>query len=74
MATIHAWFSAERALRHGSSVYRKPSGASVNVTRVNADNAITGFYRHTEKYVGEVIAAEDGGCVSPNTRVAGIPG
>ena len=74
MTTIHAWFSAERALRRGSSIYRKPSGATVNVTRVSPDNEITGFYRHTEKYVGEVISAEDGGCVRRNIRVASMPG
>ena len=72
MTTVHAWFSMAAALVDGSSVYRKPDGSRVNVTRMSPDNEIKGFYRHTEKYVGEVIRAEDGGCVGPNSRVDGI--
>ena len=72
MTTVHAWFSMAAALTEGSSVFRKPSGATVNVTRISSDNEIKGFYRHTEKYVGEVISPEDGGCVHPITRVRGI--
>jgi hypothetical protein len=72
MITVHAWFSFAAALAEGSSIYRKLSGATVNVTRISPDNEITGFYRHTEKYVGEVIRPEDGGCVHPVTRVPGI--
>lgn len=72
MITVHAWFSFAAALVDGSSVYRKLNGSTVNVTRTSPDNEITGFYRHTEKYVGEVIRPEDGGCVHPVTRVPGI--
>jgi hypothetical protein len=72
MTTVHAWFSMAAALVGGSSVYRKLSGATVNVTRTSPDNEIRGFYRHTEKYVGEVIRSEDGGCVGPRSRVDGI--
>ena len=69
MTTVHAWFSFESALRIGSSVYRKPSGSTVNVTRVSAQPGEAGRYRHTEKYLGQVICDEDGGCVEPLTRV-----
>jgi hypothetical protein len=72
MNSLHAWFSFEAALSGGSSVYRKPGGSTVNVTRTNSVNEITGRYRHTEKYVGEVIPAEDGGCVRANWRSPGI--
>ena len=72
--TVHAWFSPMAALVGGSSVYRKPGGSTVNVTRTSPENEITGTYRHTEKYVGEVIRIEDGGCVRGNSRVAGITG
>jgi hypothetical protein len=72
MTTVHAWFSLEAALATGSSVYRKLGGATVNVTRTSPMNQITGRYRHTEKYVGEVIPAADGGCVRGNSRVPGI--
>jgi hypothetical protein len=59
-------------LTEGSSVLRKPSGATVNVTRISPDNEIKGFYRHTEKYVGAVISPDDGGCVRALTRAPGI--
>ena len=72
MTTIHAWFSAETALRHGSSIYRKPSGATVNVTRMNGDIASKGSFWHYEKYLGEVISLEDGGCVREPRRVPSI--
>lgn len=72
MTTVHAWFSSAAALVGGSTVYRKPGGSTVNVTRTSRDNEIKGFYRHTEKYVGEVIRDEDGGRVGPNSRVDGI--
>jgi hypothetical protein len=63
------------ALRDGSAVFRKADGSKVNVTRVNSESMqSTGLYRHDEKYVGDVIGAEDGGCVSPNQRVRGITG
>ena len=51
MTTIHAWFSADFALRHGSSVYRKPDGSTVNVTRMSALKVGKGSYRQDEKYV-----------------------
>jgi hypothetical protein len=70
--SIHAWFSAERALRHGSAVYRKPGGATVNVTRMSLDFESKGTFPHDERYVGQVVLAEDGGCVVPTTRVDGI--
>jgi hypothetical protein len=72
MTTIHAWFSAETALRLGSSVYRKPAGSTVNVTRMSVERDGKGHHPHDEKYLGEVVREEDGGCVTPTTRVAGI--
>ncbi len=72
MATIHAWFSAETALGHGSSIYRKPSGSTVNVTRTSSEREGKGSFRPDEKYVGEVLREEDGGCVQSNRRVDGI--
>jgi hypothetical protein len=74
MTTVYAWFSIAAALAHGSSIYRKPSGSQVNVTRMSLENKMTGFYRNDEKFVGEVICTADGGCVCPRTRVAGITG
>jgi hypothetical protein len=68
----HAWFSAGLALRIGSSVYRKPSGSRVNVTRLTADRVGKGSTEVDEKYVGEVIRQEDGGCVQAASRVRGI--
>lgn len=74
MRSVHAWFSAAAALRRGSCVHRKADGSTVNVTRMSSEKEATGLYRHDEKYVGEVIEADDGGCVSPNRRVKGISG
>ena len=71
MTTIHAWFSAETALRNGSSTYRKLDGSTVNVTRMSMDRDGRGFPQD-EKYLGEVICVEDGGCVRANWRVPGI--
>ena len=71
-ALSHAWFSAGFALRVGSSVYRKPSGSQVNVTRLTTDRLGKGSTEVDEKYVGEVVRHEDGGCVQPINRVAGI--
>jgi hypothetical protein len=71
MATIHAWFSSGTALRIGSAVYRKLSGNTVNVTRVSVEKD-KGPQQADEKYVGEVIREEDGGRVSPISRLAGI--
>ena len=61
--TEHAYFSATWAALHGSAVYRRPDGITVNVTRTN--NGKDGRQRHPwdERYVGEVIPAEDGGCL-----------
>jgi hypothetical protein len=74
MTTVHAWFSAHSALLHGSSVFRKPSGSTVNVTRMTPDRLGKGSTRHDERYMGEVICADDGGCVRANHRVGGITG
>ena len=71
MATTHAWFSAESALRSGSMVYRKPDGSTVNVTRMDLQKEGR-RPRDSETYVGEVIRTEDGGCVQPKRRVQGI--
>jgi hypothetical protein len=72
MATVHAWFSQAAALVGGSSVFRKPGGSTVNVTRMSPEKVESGRYRHDERYVGEVVRAEDGGCVRPSSRVPGI--
>ena len=73
MTTIHAWFSSASALRFGSSVYRKPDGSEVNVTRMNPErNGKQRGDRDGEMYVGEVVPTEDGGCVRGRTRVDGI--
>ena len=69
MATVHAWFSAQYALMHGSSVYRTEGRSTVNVTRLSADRASKGLHRWEETYVGEVIRPEDGGCVRGTWRV-----
>jgi hypothetical protein len=74
MTTVHAWFSAGSALLAGSSVYRKPDGSVVNVTRTSPQNESIRGYRHEETYVGEVISPDDGGCVRGNERVRGITG
>jgi hypothetical protein len=72
MATTHAYFSAGWALVHGSAVYRKPSGMTVNVTRTNPDKDGRGKRPWDERYVGEVLREEDGGLVEPVSRVQGI--
>jgi hypothetical protein len=72
MNTVHAWFSFETALRAGSALYRKPGGDSVNVTRMSAERQGRGPFPQDEKYLGEVIAALDGGCIRGTTRVPGI--
>ena len=74
MTTIHAWFSFESALVHGSSLFRKPSGDAVNVTRTNVERSSKGKSSDDEKYVGEVIRSEDGGCIRLNHRVNSITG
>jgi hypothetical protein len=74
MTTTHAWFSFETALRKGSSVYRKPDGGTVNVTRMSPDKAGKGSFPADEKYLGEVIAESAGGCVRANRRVPSITG
>ncbi|HEX8522047.1 MAG TPA: hypothetical protein VF669_07310 [Tepidisphaeraceae bacterium] len=70
--TTHAWFSAQMALRSGSSVFGKPGGATVNVTRTNDDRDSKGSFYHDDTYLGEVIRREDGGCVAEIWRVPGI--
>jgi hypothetical protein len=74
MATVHAWFSSELALRSGSSVYRKPDGSSVNVTRTDLRRDGKAPAGGEEQYVGEVVCVQDGGCVTGNRRVRGIGG
>jgi hypothetical protein len=70
--TVHAWFSAATALTDGSSMFRKPSGATVNVTRMSSEKDAKGHFPYDEKYLGEVVRPADGGCVRPTTRVPGI--
>ncbi len=72
METTHAYFSAATALVHGSAVYRKPSGMTVNVTRTNIDKDRKGGHPWDERYVGEVVREESGGCVHPITLVRSI--
>ena len=74
MTTSHAWFSMDVALRLGSAVFRQVGGSTVNVTRVSAERDAKGTFPADEKYVGEVIAEEAGGCVRDRTRVPGISG
>ena len=57
----------DTALRIGSAVYRKPGGATVNVTRMSSEKEGKGKFNHDEKYLGEVIRAEDGGCAAPTS-------
>jgi len=70
--TIHAWFAADVALREGSWLYQKPDGTTVNVTRVDAKGPTDRWGKPEEIYVGEVLRAEDGGRLTPRTRVVGI--
>ena len=70
MTTNHAWFSIDVAIRLGSSLFRQVGGGTVNVTRISAQREGKG--PHDEKYLGEVIAEEAGGCVRGRTRVAGV--
>jgi len=72
MATVHAWFSSELALRSGSAVYRKPDGSRVNVTRTDLLRDGKVAPGGEEQYVGEVVRVEDGGCVAAKRRVRGI--
>ena len=72
--TIHAWFSAQTALRNGSSIYRKPGGSTVNVTRMDDDRDSSESLYHDEIYLGLVTARADGGCVQDTWRVASITG
>ena len=74
MTTNHGFFSMDVALRQGSAVFRQVGGATVNVTRTSADREGKGPFPTDEKYVGEVIAEEAGGCVRETTRVRGISG
>jgi hypothetical protein len=72
MTTTHAFFSIFVANRDGSSLYRRAGGATLNVTRTSAERDGKGPFPHDEKYLGEVIAEEDGGVVRGKTRVPGI--
>lgn len=74
MTTVHAWFSSALALISGSSVYRKPDGSVVNVTRTNPLKEPLRGYRYEETYVGEVVSADEGGRVRETQRVRGISG
>jgi len=74
MTTSHAWFSMDVAIRQGSAVFRQVGGATVNVTRTSAERDGKGSFPTDEKYLGEVIAEEAGGCVRDRTRVHGISG
>ena len=74
LTTIHAWFSFESALVHGSSLFRKPSGDTVNVTRTDVERTSKGKPSDDEKYLGEVIRSEAGGCVRSSHRVNSITG
>ena len=73
-ATTHAWFSSVSALRLGSMVFRKPDGSTVNVTRTNLQKDAKRPAGDEEQYVGQVITAQDGGCVRRMSRVRGING
>ena len=72
MSTVHAWFSQMAALRLGSTVYRKQSGSTVNVTRTSAVKDSEGLWKLDEKYLGEVIEEKNGGGAAPRVRVGGI--
>ena len=74
MTTIHAWFSFESALLYGSSIFRKLGGSTVNVTRTNLDRLSKNPTGQEEKYLGEVIPSEEGGCIRQNRRVNSITG
>jgi hypothetical protein len=68
--TTHTYFSASWAQTHGSAVYRKLDGAAINVTRTNMHK--DGRERHPwdERYVGEVVCAQEGGCIHSATLAA----
>jgi hypothetical protein len=70
--TTHAGFSAQTALRSGSAIYRKPGGATVNVTRTDDDLQSKGSFYHDDIYLGQVVRGEDGGCAAETWRVPGI--
>ena len=59
--TIHAWFSIEAAIHRGISVYRTPNGSTIKVTRTGPKAQGPA----DERYIGEVIPAECGGCLWP---------
>src|SRR5690349_699930 len=59
--TIHGWFSSEAATHGGISIYGTRSGAMVGVTRVG----LQGDGLPAERFVGEVLSAECGGCIWP---------
>jgi hypothetical protein len=72
MSTMHASFSHAAALINGSSIFRKESGATVNVTRVSIDKEVDGAFRYTEKYLGRMLGEADGGCVRAVEKADGI--
>jgi hypothetical protein len=74
MSTVHAWFSAGFALLEGSSIFRKPDGSVVNVTRTSPAREALRGYRYEETYVGEVVSPDEGGCIRAKQRVRGISG
>ena len=72
MTKTYAFFSIFVANRDGSSLYRRAGGGTLNVTRTSTEREGKGPFPHDEKFLGEVIAEEDGGCVRGNQRVPGI--
>jgi hypothetical protein len=74
MTTQHAWFSSAAALLHGSAVYRKADGSTVNVTRRSGDRESKDPARQEENYVGEVLDDAEGGCVRATWRARSIVG
>ena len=72
VTTTHAWFSSVFALRLGSTVYRKPDGSTVNVTRTYPLKDARRPAGDEEQYVGEVVTAEGGGVVPAMWRARGI--
>jgi hypothetical protein len=46
----------------------------VNVTRMAPGKESKASFPHDEKYLGEVVTEQDGGCVRGTRRVPGISG
>jgi hypothetical protein len=70
----HAWFSIEMASRYGSELVQRLGGATVNVTRISEQKDEIGSFHSDEKYLGEVMRREDGGCVRESERARGCTG